>query len=73
MVNAALAVICRVWQGGRMARSPQNSNAGGGAAIAVGAIAGPVIGLYAGQPSIGFLVGIATGSAIAVLLWLSRR
>ncbi|MFL0585255.1 MULTISPECIES: hypothetical protein [Sphingomonas] len=45
----------------------------GGFLIAVGLLAGTVIGLLVGQPSIGFLAGLAIGSAIAVAMWLKDR
>ena len=45
----------------------------GGSILAAAIIAGVVAGTVLGQPSIGFLVGLATGAAIALLLWLSDR
>jgi hypothetical protein len=45
----------------------------GGLFIALGAIGGTVVGLFAGQPSIGLLVGLAAGVAAAVVLWLRSR
>ncbi|MEG8038069.1 hypothetical protein QP166_01425 [Sphingomonas sp. LR60] len=52
--------------------SPRNPSAGG-FPIAIGALGGTAIGLYAGQPSIGFLAGIAAGVALAVLIWWRER
>ena len=37
--------------------------------ILVGAVAGSIL----GQPSIGFLAGVAAGAAIAILFWLIER
>lgn len=51
----------------------KQSSAGGGAIIALGAISGSVGGLYAGQPSLGLLLGLGVGSAIAILIWLRTR
>ena len=38
--------------------------------IAIGAIAGAIVGLYTGQPSSGFLIGTGGGVVIAVAMWL---
>lgn len=53
---------------------PQASRAGG-FIIAVTVIAGAIIGIRYGQPSIGLLVGAAvgTGVSIALYLWDRRR
>ena len=50
-------------------RSPQ----AGGAILAGAIIAGAIGGLIVGQPSIGFLAGLAIGAVIATLLWLRDR
>ncbi|WP_294212447.1 hypothetical protein [uncultured Sphingomonas sp.] len=55
-----------------MAPPPRTSTAGG-FPIAVGALGGTAIGVYLGQPSIGFLGGIAVGVAIALLIWWRER
>lgn len=36
-------------------------------------IAGVVIGVAAGQPTIGFLAGLGIAIAVAILLWVSDR
>ena len=41
--------------------------------LAVSIIAGAVGGSIAGQPSIGFLVGTATGVILLALFWLGER
>jgi hypothetical protein len=46
---------------------------GAGAIIALLIIGGAILGGLKGQPSIGLLVGAATGVAIALLLWLRDR
>lgn len=50
-----------------------NSPSAGGFPIAMGAIGGAVLGVLAGQPSIGFLAGLALGIAAAVAIWLRGR
>lgn len=50
-------------------RSPQ----AGGAILAGAIIAGVIGGVIVGQPSIGFLAGLAVGVLLAVLLWLRDR
>ncbi|WP_198024177.1 hypothetical protein [Sphingorhabdus lutea] len=42
---------------------------GGGIFIAIGMILGAFIGIYFGQPTIGFLSGMALGSIIALTMW----
>ncbi len=46
---------------------------GGGAIIAGAIIAGVIGGIIAGQPSIGFLAGVAAGIGGALLLYLRDR
>lgn len=50
--------------------SPTN---GGGVFIAIGTIAGAVIGGLMGQPSIGLLAGLVVGALAACALWLKDR
>ena len=52
--------------------SPSSPPAGG-ILVALLPIAGAVIGLFARQPSIGFLAGLAVGVAAAVAIWLRGR
>lgn len=53
---------------------PKNSQAGG-FLIAMGAMLGACVGFLFGQATPGFLIGSATGIALAVAIWLrdSRR
>jgi LytS/YehU family sensor histidine kinase len=44
-----------------------------GSVLAISIIAGAVAGVIVGQPSIGFLVGLAAGVLIALLFWLNER
>jgi hypothetical protein len=44
-----------------------------GSVLAMSIIAGAVAGSIAGQPSIGFLAGLAAGVLIAILFWLNDR
>ncbi|RJF91522.1 hypothetical protein [Sphingomonas cavernae] len=53
-----------------MTQKPSSTPLAGGAAIALCAILGVVIGAVAGQPSMGFLGGVGLGVAIAVATWL---
>ena len=41
--------------------------------LAISILAGAVGGSIVGQPSIGFLVGLAAGIAISLLFWLIER
>ena len=41
--------------------------------LAIAIIAGAVAGTIVGQPSIGFLVGLAAGLLLAILFWLNER
>lgn len=46
----------------------RSTPAGGGIFLAIGMTAGAGIGLYLGQASIGLLVGLAAGAAVALLM-----
>lgn len=52
---------------------PRRSPSAGGLLIAIGAMAGAVIGLYRHQPTIGFLVGTGLGIALSLVIWLRDR
>lgn len=54
-------------------QAPRKAGRAGGSIIAIAIIAGAVIGIMAGQPSLGFVVGAAIGIAIALMLWLKDR
>lgn len=56
-----------------MARPPATNTRSGGIFIAIGGIAGVFIGRAYGQPSLGFIGGLATGGLIALALWLYDR
>lgn len=45
----------------------------GGVFLALGTIGGVIVGATIGEPSAGFLVGLAIGAAAALLVWLARR
>lgn len=45
----------------------------GGAIIAFGVIGGVIVGLAAGQPTLGVLAGFGVSVAIAILLWVRDR
>ncbi len=44
-----------------------------GSVLAISIIAGAVAGVIVGQPSIGFLAGLAAGLLLAILFWLNER
>jgi hypothetical protein len=46
---------------------------GGGFLLAAALILGTFVGLVLGQPSLGFLAGLAIGVLIAVAIWLRGR
>jgi hypothetical protein len=45
----------------------------GGFLLCIAVLAGALTGVFLGQPSIGFLVGIGIGLTIAVAIWLLDR
>jgi uncharacterized membrane protein len=45
----------------------------GGVLLALSLLAGALIGVFAGQPSIGFLAGAGIGLALLTLIWLLDR
>jgi|KBSSwiStaDraftv2_1062776.scaffolds.fasta_scaffold41408_5 uncharacterized membrane protein (UPF0136 family) len=45
----------------------------GGALLALSTIAGSIIGVANGQPSIGLVAGVAVGIGIAIVIWLRDR
>jgi hypothetical protein len=69
--NGTLASPAGTWQWARMA-NPTSSFAGG-APIALAVIAGTLIGFFSGETTIGFLAGLATGIAVAILIWMRGR
>lgn len=59
------------WQGRDMPR--KRPSAAGGALIALGALAGFVIGYVERQPVAGLVIGVAAGAALAIAIWLRDR
>lgn len=51
--------------------APQTMRAGG-FPIAAGVLLGCIIGFVAGEPTVGFFVGLTIGVGIALLLWRRR-
>jgi hypothetical protein len=45
----------------------------GGVILATAILIGVVAGIIVGQPSIGFLVGLAAGGLLTTLFWLNER
>jgi hypothetical protein len=60
-------------QASNQSSDPSENRSAGGVFIALGTIAGAVTGAFFGQPSIGFLTGLALGSALALMIWLRER
>ena len=56
-----------------MARPPRKDARSGGALLAVSIVAGAVGGTIGGQPSIGFLAGLAAGLLMLGAVWLVDR
>ena len=67
-----VALHIGTWQGVAMAKNTRNAT-GGGIFIALGAAAGVVIGRLYAQTSIGLVVGVAAGFAIAAIIWWRER
>lgn len=67
-----VALHIGTWQGCAMVKNPRNPT-GGGIFIALGAAAGVVIGRLYAQTSIGLVVGVAAGFAIAGIIWWRER
>lgn len=68
-----LALDVEAWQRRCMTSKKPPAPRAAGAIIALGLLAGTLIGIFLHQPSLGFLVGLALGSAIAIGLWLMDR
>lgn len=49
---------------------PSRSPVAGGAPLALSIVLGAIIGLVAGEPSLGILIGTGIGIAIALAVWL---
>lgn len=60
-------------QASNQSNDPSENRSAGGVFIAIGTVAGAVVGAVLGQPSIGFLAGFALGSIAALLIWLKER
>ena len=56
----------------RMSQRTRNTRAAG-SVLAISILAGAVAGAIAGQPSIGFLAGLAAGVLLAIAFWLNER
>lgn len=51
----------------------RSNKSAGGVFLAVGCIAGVIVGGLMGQPSIGFLGGLAAGGLVAIAIWFFDR
>ncbi|CAN5198258.1 hypothetical protein BH09PSE3_BH09PSE3_01410 [soil metagenome] len=56
-----------------MAQPPAANTRSGGVFIAIGGLAGVFIGRSYGQPTLGFIGGLAIGALIALAMWLNDR
>ena len=56
-----------------MAQAPKKDARSGGALLALSIVAGAVGGTIGGQPSLGFLAGLAAGLVILLLVWVTDR
>lgn len=77
-VRLTVAKAARAWQGhGMVNQTSGNSQPpvrAGGVFMALGTLAGTVVGGFMGQPSIGFLAGLGGGAALHGAIWyLDRR
>ncbi|MFN5759912.1 MAG: hypothetical protein ACK440_09995 [Sphingomonadaceae bacterium] len=68
-----LALTVEAWQRRSMTDKKPPAPRAAGAIIALGLLAGTLIGIFLNQPSLGFLVGLALGSAVAIGLWFMDR
>ena len=50
-----------------------NAPLAGGFLLCFSLLAGALIGVFLGQPSIGFLAGVGVGLALMILIWLLDR
>ena len=50
-----------------------NAPLAGGFLLCLSLLAGALIGVFLGQPSIGFLIGVGIGLALVILIWLLDR
>lgn len=61
-------------KGAAMAASRSRTPRAGGIAIALGIVAGPIVGALTGhQPTLGLLVGVGAGVLVALAIWLLDR
>ena len=74
--GGTLASRGETWQGRAMTEPtlpPKSPSAAGGALIALAVMVGSIAGLIAGQPTIGFLIGLSVGVIAALLIWWTDR
>jgi hypothetical protein len=52
---------------------PKKANMAGGIFMAIGMLGGAIVGIFAGQPSAGMIIGLALGGAVALYVWYLDR
>lgn len=70
---AGLELMGAPCHGSGMEKPPSDFRLGGGALLAAAILLGAIVGILAGEPSIGVLAGFAVGIVAAVLIWLWDR
>lgn len=53
--------------------TPRRATIGGGFLVALGTIVGAFAGANVGQPSLGLLIGLGVGAALALAIWWRDR
>ena len=52
---------------------PKKASMAGGIFMAIGMLGGAIVGIFAGQPSAGMVIGLALGGAAALYVWYLDR
>jgi hypothetical protein len=60
-------------KGQQMDRNKRKNPRAGGIWIAVGAVVGAIGGIFVHQPSLGLVLGVTTGTLLALTIWIIDR